>query len=332
MATIKDIAADAGVSATTVSRVLNNDPKISVSNKTRERIFSSAHKLKYHKKSVGSQLRAIALLYWISDKEELNDIYYRSIRNEIEKLAKLKNITITKYKLENGVKMVDPKTSAFFAIGHFTQEDLNYIHSITLNGVFVDSSPDEMRFDSVISNFPQMIRQMVDYFIAQGHKKIGFIGGSDYVDRTIKKMDAREKAFREITREYSILNEDWIFITDTFSVNDGYKIAMQAIEKYGDDLPTAFCVASDPLAIGALQAFNEKGWLIPQRVSLFSINNISVTKYVSPPLTTFNIDVPLICETAFNLLEDRCKTSRTSTKTVLISGSPVFRKSIQKLN
>ena len=195
MATIKDIAADAGVSATTVSRVLNNDPKISVSNKTRERIFSSAHKLKYHKKSVGSQLRAIALLYWISDKEELNDIYYRSIRNEIEKLAKLKNITITKYKLENGVKMVDPKTSAFFAIGHFTQEDLNYIHSITLNGVFVDSSPDEMRFDSVISNFPQMIRQMVDYFIAQGHKKIGFIGGSDYVDRTIKKWMPERKPF-----------------------------------------------------------------------------------------------------------------------------------------
>lgn len=332
MATIKDIASDAGVSATTVSRVLNNDPKIAVSSETRNKIFSSAQKLGYHKKSVRPQSGTVALFYWISDKEELEDIYFKSIRLELEKQAKLRNIVIRKYKLEDGIKAIDPQTSAFFAIGHFKREELNHIHSITPNGIFIDSSPDETLFDSVTSNFPLMIRQMVDYFTAQGHKKIGFIGGCDYENRYVKRMDTRERAFRDVTREHSILDEKWIFITDTFSVNDGYQIAKQAIEQYGNDLPTAFCVASDPIAIGALQAFNEKGWLIPQRVSFFSINNISVAKYVSPPLTTFHIDIPLICETAFDLWEDRLKTNRTLTKSVMISGYPVFRKSIQKLD
>lgn len=327
MATIRDIASDAGVSTTTASRVLNNDPKISVSSETRSKIFCSARKLGYQKKPLHPQGGTVALLYWITDKEELEDIYFKSIRLEVEKQARLRNVTVQKYKSEDGVKAIDPKTSAFFAIGHFSREELDYIHSITPNGVFIDTSPDERLFDSVTSNFPLMIRQMVDYFRSQGHQKIGFIGGRDYANR----MDARERAFRDITGEYSILNESWIFITDNFSVNGGYQTAKCAIKQYGDSLPTAFCVASDPIAIGALQAFNEKGWQIPQRVSFFSINNISVTKYVSPPLTTFHIDIPLLCQTAFELLEDRMKTHRTLTKSVMVSASPVFRKSIQKL-
>ena len=55
-------------------------------------------------------------------------------------------------------------------------------------------------------------------------------------------------------------------------------------------MPQAFLVASDPLAVGVLQAFNENKLTVPEDVSMISINDIDIAKYVSPPLTTFRID------------------------------------------
>lgn len=329
MTTIKDIAVSVGVSATTISRVLNNDPKISVSEETRKKIFIAANELGYRKKVICPQLGNVALLYWVSDREELDDIYFRQIRLEIEKQAKLRNISIIRYKQEDGIESVDPKSSAFIAIGRFKKEELLYMRSITPHGVFVDTTPDEGIFDSVRPNLPLMIRQIINHFLSMGHANIGFFGGYGF---DTKKTDVREKAFRETTHDYSIFKEENIFIGDSLTVSAGYRTATKAIEKYGDQLPTAFCVANDPMAVGVLQAFNEKGWIIPGRVSFFSINDISVSKYVSPPLTTFGIDIPLICETAFDLLLERLMKNRTLTKTILVAGTPVFRKSIQQLN
>ena len=99
------------------------------------------------------------------------------------------------------------------------------------------------------------------------------------------------------------------------------------LEELGEKFPTAVCVASDTLAVGLLQAFNEKGILIPKRIEFFSINDINVAQYVSPPLTTFHIDVPAMCESALDLLTERIIKKREITKTVYINGKPVFRRS-----
>ena len=74
-----------------------------------------------------------------------------------------------------------------------------------------------------------------------------------------------------------------------FSVSNGYQLMLNAIEQLGEQLPSAFFIAADPIAVGCLQALNEKGVQIPNRVSIISVNNISVSKYVSPPLSTFHI-------------------------------------------
>ncbi|WP_315899349.1 substrate-binding domain-containing protein, partial [Klebsiella sp. Kpp] len=69
-----------------------------------------------------------------------------------------------------------------------------------------------------------------------------------------------------------------------------------AIDTLGEELPTAFYIAADPIAVGCLQALNEYGIAIPGRVNLISVNNISIAKYVSPPLTTFHIDLMELCK------------------------------------
>jgi len=328
MATIKEIADNVGVSPTTVSRVLNNDPKLVVSDETRSKIHVSADELGYKKKKYGSNIKNIAFLYWITEKEELEDIYFRSIKIEMEKQAELNGISMVRYQQSDGIDSVDKNTLAIIAVGKFNQEEIEKIKAITPNVVFTEFSADEGCFDLVRPNLILMIRQMVDYFVSQGRTNIGYIGACECENNlSSKRMEIREKAFREAAYEKSVLNENYIFIANSISLKDGYKIALKAIEKLGDDMPTAFCVASDALAIGALQAFNEKGWSIPQRVSFFSINNINVSKYVSPPLTTFDINISLECQTVFKLLKERLLENRTIPKLTYIAGTPIFRKS-----
>lgn len=86
-------------------------------------------------------------------------------------------------------------------------------------------------------------------------------------------------------------------------------------------------VGSDTLAIGLLQALNEDNIDVPDNIAVFSINDVSVAEYVSPPLTSFHIDIPVIAETAISLLRERVITKRKSTKTVYINGTVHFRKS-----
>ncbi|HEX7713244.1 MAG TPA: LacI family DNA-binding transcriptional regulator, partial [Bacillota bacterium] len=307
---------------------LNYDEKISVSEETREAIFRAAAELNYKKKTINPKIENVALLYWPKNQEEFEDVYYKSIRQELEKQSPERNIRLIRYNKGEGIQTVSKTSKAFIAIGWFDMDEINCLKKITRHGIFIDTSPDESCFDSVRPNLDSIVTQIVDYFVEQGHKNIGFIGGTDFNILTGKpSMDVREWSFRESAKYYNRLNEQNLFITDTFSVSEGYRLGIKAIEELGENMPTAFCIASDTLAIGVLQAFNEKGWDIPKRVAFFSINNISIAQYLSPPLTTFHIDIPLMCDAALNLLQERMLKGRNITKTVYINGRAIFRKS-----
>lgn len=328
MATIKDIALKVGVSSAAVSRVLNYDKDISVSEETRNAIFKVAEELKYKKKKVYPPINNVAILNWVSSGEEVEDMYYKSICEEMVAQAAKRNILVTQINKGMGIEAVPNDIEAFIGIGKFWRKEVMYLKQITPNGVFVDTSPDEHTYDSVRPNLNSIMNQMCNYFVDKGHTKIGFVGVTDMdIDNGQSLMDLREWSFRESMTYYKRLNEDYIFITEDLTVNAGYSLGIKCIEKLGDELPTAFCLASDTLAIGFLQALNEKNIVIPDRVAVFSINNSSISQYVSPPLSTYHIDVPIMCDTTLSLLQERVLKKRDITKTIYINGKQVLRKS-----
>lgn len=89
MATLKDIAKLADVSIATVSRVLNQDENLSVTEETRHRILTAADEIGYTKhKKIGNlkkEKHQVAIIQWVSEEDELDDIYYYNIRLGIEK-------------------------------------------------------------------------------------------------------------------------------------------------------------------------------------------------------------------------------------------------------
>ncbi|TES53922.1 LacI family DNA-binding transcriptional regulator [Halalkalibacterium halodurans] len=328
MATIKDVAEMSGYSISTVSRVLNNDQNLSVTEETREKIYEVADKLNYRKKTVRVLVKNVAFLYWLTDKEELEDVYFKTMRLEIEKLAKAFNVELATYKISDGIEKIPDSIEGFIAVGTFSDEELAFLRKKTTNGVFIDSTPDPNHFDSVRPDLAQMTKQAIDFLIMKGHQQIGLIGGTYHNPNTdMDEMDIRERTFRQYLDEKQRLKEGFIFCRRGFSVDNGYHLMKQAIETLADDLPTAFFVAGDPIAVGCLQALNEEGIAIPNRVSIISINNISIAKYVSPPLTTFHIDIEELCNNAIKLLLERLVDKRKSVKTLYIGAELVIRKS-----
>ena len=248
MATIKEIAEIVGVSSAAVSRVLNYDEGISVSEETREAIFATAEKIGYKKKVIYPKIENVALLYFTDNEDELEDVFYRGVREEVIKQAKKMNIRLQIYDRRDGMSVIPRDLNAFIAVGWLTRKEINQLYKICPRGVFIGTSPDEKLFDAVRPNMDSFVTQMVDYFVEKGHKKIGFIGGSDRnIDTGKPSMDIREWSFRQSVAYYHCLEEEYILISEKFTVDEGYRMGKELLKK--SSLPTALCIASDTLAV-----------------------------------------------------------------------------------
>ncbi|MDX8289343.1 LacI family DNA-binding transcriptional regulator [Metabacillus indicus] len=326
-ATIKDIAEKAGVSIATVSRVLNFDETLSVGDETKKRIFEVAEELSYKKrKTKKSLVPKIAIVHWYTALEELNDLYYMSIRLGIEERAKHHNLQLATYFYDDFEEINQDQLQGIIAVGKFSRQQAEEFKKAARNVVFVDSSPDSERFDSVIVDFERATERVLDHFIAKGHTEIGYIGGREtYREHTEKLDDQREETFIKYMGERNMLREDAIFI-GAFTVQDGHRMMSEAITKLGDNLPTAFFAANDSIAIGSIQALHEKGIRVPEQVSIIGVNDISVSKYIFPSLTTVKVYTEVMGETAVDLMVERI-TERKIAKQVTIATKLKLRQS-----
>lgn len=324
MATIKDIAEKAGVSIATVSRVLNYDSSLSVSDETKKRIFEIAEALSYKKRpSKKSSSARIGILLWYTEKEELNDLYYMSIRLGIEQRCEQHGIQVVNF--YNSIdSMKQEEFQGIIAVGKFSANQVNELSKMAEQIVFVDSNPDEDVYDAVVVDFEKATHTVLKHFIENSHTNIGYLGGrEEFKDHSAEIEEIREKTFRTYLSESNLLDESNLYI-GSFTVEDGYKLMKQAIVEKGDDLPTAFFAANDLIAIGALRALNEGKLAVPDRVSLIGVNDISVSKYVYPPLSTVKVHTEVMGETAVDTILERIN-GRQIPKKVFIATKLVIR-------
>lgn len=326
MATIKDIAEKVGVSIATVSRVLNYDDTLSVTDETKRRVFEVAEELEYKKRAPKRSITAkIAILHWYTEKEELDDLYYMSIRLGAEKQAGQQNIQIHTYFQNNYAEMPKDTFQGIIAIGKFSEKQIQQLKKQAEHIVFVDCSPDE-DFDSVVVNFEKATQSVVEYFMEKGHRDIGYLGGNElYKDYSGNIQDPREIAFRTYMSNYNLLKEEFIY-TSSFSASEGYALMKRAIDEHGDRLPTAFFVGNDAMAIGCLRALHEAHIAVPERVNIIGVNDISLAKYVFPTLSSVKVYTEMMGETAVDLLMERMS-GRKISKKVVISTNLVIRDS-----
>lgn len=322
MATIKDIAEKAGVSSATVSRLLNYDATLSVSDETKKRVFEIAEELSYEKRTARrGESNKIALINWRTQEEELNDLYYMSIRLGIENRCDQLSLNLVKF-FKNSISEISKENiQGMIILGSYGKDEIAILKDITPNMVFVDCLlSDEDSFDYVVIDHARATKKVIDYFIEKGHKNIGYIGGN-----VASAYDSRRSSFKAYLLEKGMFQGDYVY-SGKFLVTDGYELMKKAIAEHGNDLPTAFFIGNDSMAIGCLRALHEAKIDVPDRVNIVGLNDISISQYMSPALSTVKVHTELMGETAVDLLIESWN-GRTIAKKVVVATELKIRKS-----
>lgn len=329
MATIKEIAQKAGVSIATVSRVLNRDETLNAQEETKKRIFEIAEELGYevkvHRKRK-KRLR-IGVLYSYSPEEELEDPYYLSLRLAIEK--KLQDESYIRYQIkEEDTAETLAGVDGIICMGTFSKMTVDWAGSWEKPVVFIDANPDPARFDSIVVNYKQAVRGLLDYLLKCGHRKIGMIGGDETLGEGELIRDPRAKIFREYLEDKGIYNPKYMK-EGAYKPGYGYQLFKELYEE--GDMPTALFVGNDSMASGSYKAAYELGLSIPEDISIVGFNDISTAKYMIPPLTTVRLPVEFMGEYAVKMLEERVFCDREICLNVTVPVEMCIRDSVKKI-
>ncbi len=304
MATIKDIAKKANVSPATVSRVLNYDPDISVAPQTKKRIFEVAESLNYTKHLKNQPVRKghIGLFQWYDEKEELEDLYYLAIRLGIEKKAEELGYRIEKVPLSNDAADFS-YLDGIIALGKLDTNELSRLTKSHDRLLFVDFDALQLGYDSIIVDFEQAMRLVVDYFLHYGHTQIGIVSGIEATKALKERVtDKRLFYFKEILTRLGLFNEQFIYQSD-FTVDGGYQLIKQLLHEQ-KPLPTALFVSNDAMAIGILRGLQEEGYVVPRDISVMGFNDISVVKYLQPALSTIRVYTEWMGELSVSTMDE----------------------------
>lgn len=285
MATIKDIAQAAQISAGAVSRILNNDPTLSVSPETKERVFEAARRLNYHKtKSRDKSLFKMGILQWFSAEQEMQDRYYLLVRQGIEDFCQKHSLGIVRAFQSDSASLERLQdVDGLICIGKFSFTEVQKFRELCHNIVFLDMPVSDCNITTLTMDFKTGVYEALDYLTGLGHRKIAYLGGKEYVGDQELFIDERKEAYLSYLGSHGL--EYVCIYEDAFSTASGYQM-MQTLLEEETDLPTAVFAASDPIAFGAMRAVQEKGLSIPGDISIVGFNDTEMSAYTTPALTT----------------------------------------------
>ncbi|KIS03228.1 LacI family DNA-binding transcriptional regulator [Paucilactobacillus wasatchensis] len=327
--TLKDIAQQANVSLTTVSRVLNYDASLSVSDETRQRVFEIAEQLNYvkHKRFGRQQVKKIAVVQWYTEKQELDDLYYMSIRMGIEQhCQQLGFKAIQVY--QNNLDQLPADVDGIIAVGKFSQSQIKQFKQINSHVILVDYDGLGLDCDSVVTDFDHSVSNAIDTFLLRNLKDIGMIYGSETTaDDEENVPDPRRHYFIKKMQAEQIYQPEFVF-EGRYTSESGYQMMKQAIRQLGEGLPHAFFIANDPMAVGALKALQEAKIEIPNRVSLISFNDTTIANYVYPGLSSVHVATDQMGASAVDLMVEQFNSDRDYVKKVTVGTKLIERQSV----
>lgn len=283
MVTIKDIAQYVGVSNATVSRVLNEDETMNVSEMTKERIFQAAKELGYEKKKTKKKNSIFALVQWYSLEEEMVDEYYHAIRLGAEKYCAKMGVEVRRV-FKNDVNMIESLkgVDGILCIGKYSKSEMDTLSKYQGNIIFVDMDAYH-QYNCIMLDFVQGMQELVEYIAYFQHQKILFLTGQEYTNDGNLFKDIRKK---ELMDNCTIHGMNLEIIEGEFTMDSGYKMMHKKIEN-GLDRTMVVC-GNDAIAMGALRALQEHHIKVPRDVSVSGFNNMQASRYTNPPLTTLH--------------------------------------------
>jgi len=328
--TIKDVAKEASVSFATVSRVLNN-PEL-VNKKTKEKILNVIDKLNYSPSYFAQGMRkkntkTIGVIipdflnYWYSE-------LVNHIEDEVRERGWLAIICSTKsneareqaYIKELIRRQID---GLIICLYRDIKEYKSYIKLLAkkIPIVLMDESSRCLPISSVRADSYNGIKNLVDYLIKKGHKKIAFI--INFKDFPVLKE--RYNGYRDALKENNYkFDKNLIGICRNHSMEE----AIEATKLILKNKPSVIIGASDILAIGALFFVTELGLKVPEDIAVAGYDNIRMSKLVTPKLTTVAEPIKVMAQNAVIMLLKKINNKKTKNEDILLKTKLIIRDSV----
>ncbi|WP_128891032.1 LacI family DNA-binding transcriptional regulator [Erythrobacter sp. HKB08] len=336
--TIKHVAADAGVSLQTVSRVINDGPNVRP--EMRERVQASIEKLGYVP-SIAAQRMSGAKSYLIlalNDRERtIEDWRKREGSDWVDQMLLGGMLKCAEHGYRMMIELVDTHSD------HVERELGAALTALQPDGVILTPPHSEnplitgllaerqipfarigTRVEGpgmrITMNDEGSARKATEFLLGLGHRRVGFISGS----REYSLSGRREAGWRTAMADAGLDVEDLYAVGD-FSYESGVRASEKLLGQ--SNRPTAILASNDQMALGALDVAKRMGIEVPEDLSLISFDNTPLARFTRPALTA--IDQP-IAETASRAVEAIIESdgrSVDSDEVLVVPGSLIERES-----
>lgn len=331
---ISDVAKEAGVSVTSVSRVLNGGKY--VRDEIKDRVLKAVKEMGYSPSSIARSLvlqktNLIGVIIpdltssfhstILSSIEEIasHNMYSILVSNIMEDIEKEKKyLNVFKQMRVSGIIVMHEKVD---------KEIVDIFNTIEVPVIFSSVKPKGVtNITSIIINNTRAAYDATKYLIDLGHKRIGFIGG-DMNDVT--SGQERYNGYMDAMKDNSIkVDENHVKFGD-YKVYGGYSKMNEILRT--EVLPTSIFAASDDMAVGAMNCIFDHGMKVPDDISVIGFDGSNFTELVRPRLTSMQQPIREIGELSVELLIKQIKNQDKLFNEVVVNHKLVARDSCRKI-
>ncbi|WP_042163372.1 LacI family DNA-binding transcriptional regulator [Paenibacillus gorillae] len=301
---IKDVAKRAGVSVTTVSRVLNGEKY--VKDDLKDRVRKAIDELGYSPSHIARSLvrnktNLIGVIV-----PDITSSFYSSILSSIERYTSLNdynlvvcNIMEDEDKEYKYLQVFKEMRVEGIIIMHekLNDETRELIGKLGIPIIFSSVKPVEQPFISVIINDFHAAYDAASHLIQLGHKQIAFIGGDM---RDVTSGQNRYAGYIQALKDHSIeVVKEYIHFGD-YKTPSGYDIMKQLLAC--EERPTAVFAVSDDMALGAMNCIHDHGLRVPNDISVMGFDGSQWTELVRPRLTSMEQPIQEMGKETVNVL------------------------------
>ncbi|MDT8860802.1 LacI family transcriptional regulator [Alkalihalobacillus sp. MEB130] len=299
---MRDVAKYAGVSVATVSRVLKGDDN--VRQLTKEKVLKAVEELNYVPNTLARNLSNMQSKKILVVVPRVSNAVFSSIYHGIQNVVNEKGYQVilieTFNRRDSSVpELIRDRTveGAILLSAMMSEEEF----AEKFKGLPVVLATDNLReriqsTPSVSIDNVLAAEKAVHYLANLGHRCIAFLGSRS------DSIGARERleGYKNGLHQHGLKVDESLIFEGEWSLESGYHLANQML--FQKKLPTAIFAASDNLAIGAISALSEQGVRIPEDISIVGFDNIAVSEYLTPALTTIEQPSVQIGEKAADML------------------------------
>jgi len=329
MTSIKDIARLAGVSPSTVSRVINS--RDYVRDEIRDKVMSIVREKGYVQNHVARSMvlrRTFTVGIVIPDtfnmfqrqlfatiEHHLEQQGYRTMFIFVTWSAESEAVCLRKLKgesLDGVIMMHEVQNPSIY----------RYLHEYSGPVVLCTFGPGDFSFPAVHVDESAAAEAAVAHLAEKGHRRIGLIAGAHF-----RFSIQRAEGYRRVFGRYGIeAKDEWRVTVPAYSLEEG-RLGMERLLLQDASITAVFAM-TDELAIGAMRALREAGLRVPEDVSVVGFDDIDISAYTTPALTTIRQPIPELGEKTATLICDLIAEGKSDRAPIVLPHRLIERESV----